>query len=150
VLARYRTALPGVRFLFPAVSPGAAIDGLRQEHVSFLEQNRAAIEASDGLAVHVYWSAVSPQEDALATLDDIIGRFPDTMIWITESSYNKGGIDDQQRAQEYLTFIDALKLRSNVQGITFFVASAQNPTFEPETWIGKTIAPRVGNRVGDQ
>ena len=64
--------------------------------------------------------------DALATLDDIIARFPGTPIWITESSYNKGGIDDEQRAREYVAFIEALKQRPAVQGVTFFVASAQD------------------------
>lgn len=146
VLAQYRAALPDTRFLFPAVSPGATVDGVRLDHVTFLEQNRAAIAASDGLGVHLYWSATAPMHDALATLDDIIARFPGTPIWITESSYNKGGIDDEQRAREYVAFIEALKQRPAVQGVTFFVASAQDPTFAPETWVGKRIAPLVGAR----
>lgn len=149
VLAQYRAALPGVRFLFPAASPGGDIAGVRTDHVPFLEANRAAIEASDGLAVHLYWAANAPIEDALATLDDLIARFPEMPLWITEASYNKGGIDDRQRAQSYLTFIEALRQRPAVQGVTFFVASAQDPTFAPETWVGKQIAPLVGARGGE-
>lgn len=146
VLAQYRAALPGVRFIFPAMSPGASVAGVRLDHVTFLEQNRAAIAASDGLGVHLYWAANAPVQDALDTLDDIIARYPGTPIWITESSYNKDGIGDEQRAREYIAFIEALKQRPAVQGITFFVASAQDPTFAPETWVGKRIAPLVGAR----
>ena len=146
LLAQYRTALPNTRFIYPGLSPGHDIDGVRTSQIQFLEQSRAAIDAADGLGVHLYWGRGGSMGDALATLDEVIGRFPNTPIWITEASYNADGISDQQRAAEYLAFANALKARPAVQGVTFFVASASNPAFAPETWVGKEIAKIMGER----
>ena len=32
------------------------------------------------------------------------------------------------------------------QGVTYFVASASNPDFKEEVWVGRKIAPVVGRR----
>ena len=146
VLAQYRTALPNAQFIYPGLSPGNDINGVRTGHLDFLEQSRAAVDAADGLGLHLYWGRAGSMQDALATLDEVIGRFPDKPIWITEASYNAGGISDEQRSAEYLAFVDALASRPTVQGVTFFVASASNPDFEPETWVGKNIAKMLGTR----
>lgn len=146
VLASYRSAMPNTQFIYPGLSPGADVAGIRQAHVAFLEASRAAVEAADGLGIHLYWSAVSPMSDALNTLDDYIARFPNKPIWITEASYNTGGIDDAERARQYLAFGNALRGRPTVQGVTFFVASASDPTFAEEAWLGKSIATQLGQR----
>lgn len=70
---------------------------------------------------------------ALAVLDDAIARFRGKLIGITEARYNRGRIDDADRAAQYLSFINQLRLRPAVQGVTFFVASASNPQFADET-----------------
>lgn len=146
VAADYRRALPGVPLLYPALSPGASVAGVRRDHVTFLEESRAAVDSADALGVHLYWSAEFALAQALAQLDDVIARFPQHPIWITEASYNRGGIDDAERARQYLAFVAALANRPNVRGVTFFVASALDQTFEPETWVGKDVAPLVGDR----
>jgi hypothetical protein len=146
VLATYRAALPGVAFVYPGLSPGGDMDGIRQDSVLFAQESRAAIESADALGVHFYWSADHPLEEGLALLDGVIGRFPEKPIWITEAGYNRGGISDRQRADHYLALIAALRLRPTVQGVTFFVASASDPQFAPETWVGKRIAPLLGER----
>lgn len=146
VLEQYRAALPNVQFIYPGLSPGNDIGGVRTSQLEFLEQSRAAIDAADGLGVHLYWGRGGSMDEALANLDVIIGRFPDTPIWITEASYNADDITDEQRASEYLNFVQALQTRPTVQGVTFFVASASNPQFAPETWVGKNIAKILGER----
>ena len=146
VLALYRQKMPQQRFLFPALSPGGDIADVRQSSETFLEQAREAVLQADGLGVHLYWSADYPLSSALAELDKLIGRFPNTPIWITEASYNRDGISDETRAQFYLQLIDGLRSRPTVQGVTFFVASALAPQFAPETWLGKQIAPIIGQR----
>ena len=146
ILAQYRTALPNTQFIYPGLSPGNDINGVRSGHLDFLEQSRAAVDAADGLGLHLYWGRAGSMQDALATLDEVIALFPDKPIWITEASYNAGGISDEQRSAEYLAFVEALKSRPTVQGVTFFVASASNPDFEPETWVGKNIAKTLGTR----
>lgn len=146
VLDRYRAIAPGRRFIYPGLSPGATIDGVRQGHVAFLEASRAAVAAADGLGAHIYWSNDYTLHEALAVLDDLHGRFPTKPIWITEASHNKAGLAPQRKARQYLQFIAALKKRPFVQGVTFFVATASNPAFAEEVWVGRGIAGILGRR----
>jgi hypothetical protein len=146
LLARYRQAFPGVRFIYPGLSPGSTVSGMKLDHIQFIEASRAAVEAADGLAAHLYWSNVYPQARALDVLDDMIGRFRNKAIWITEASNNKGGTSPEQKAQQYLQFWHDLQKRPIVQGVTYFVASASNPAFSEETWVGKGIGEKIGRR----
>ncbi|MCB8942826.1 MAG: M23 family metallopeptidase [Ardenticatenaceae bacterium] len=146
LLSRYRQAFPGVRFIYPGLSPGSTVSGTKLDHIQFLEASREAVEAADGLGVHLYWSNVYPMTRALDVLDDVIGRFRNKAIWITEASHNKGGATPTQKAQQYLQFWHELQKRPIVQGVTYFVASASNPAFAEETWLGKGIAEQIGRR----
>ena len=146
VLQLYRQALPGVRFIYPGLSPGGAVDRVRQEHTSFLEASRTAVEAADGLGVHTYWAHDFPMERALQTLDGFIRRFPAKPIWVTEASNNKGHTSPQEKGREYLRFWQKLQQRPTVQGVTYFVASASDPQFAEEVWVGRGIAAVVGAR----
>lgn len=146
LLAMYRQALPGTRFLYPGLSPGSTVIGVKQDHIQFIEASRAAVEAADGLAVHLYWSNVYPAGRALNVLDDYISRFRSQAIWVTEASYNKGALSPGERAQQYLQFWRELQARPVVQGITYFVASASNPDFANEVWVGNGIGRLVGQR----
>ncbi len=146
VLARYRKAIPGMRFIYPGLSPGAAVTNLKQDHVQFAEASRAAVEAADGLGVHLYWSNVYPMEWSLNVLDDYISRFRYKPIWVTEASNNKGGTPVHKKAQQYLKFWQELQKRPTVEGVTYFVASASNPAFKEEVWVGRGIGKLVGKR----
>jgi hypothetical protein len=146
VLERYRRAFPGLPCIYPGLSPGYSVTGVKQDHIQFAEASRAAIEMADGLGVHVYWSNVWPMARALATLDDMISRFRDKPIWVTEASNNKGGALAAQKAQQYLYFWQELQKRPRVQGVTFFVASASNPAFADQVWVGHNIGAMIGRR----
>ena len=146
VLERYRKAIPGMRFIYPGLSPGTAVTNLKQDHVQFAEASRAAIEAADGLGVHLYWSNVYPMQWSLNVLDDYISRFRYKPIWVTEASNNKGGTPIHKKAQEYLKFWQELQKRPTVEGVTYFVASASNPAFKEEVWVGRGIGRLVGRR----
>ena len=146
VLGRYRQALPGARFIYPGLSPGSTVSNLKQDHIQFVEASRAAVEAADGLAVHLYWSSVSPLGDALNVLDDFISRFRFKLIWITEASNNKAFTTVPQKAQQYLQLWHELQNRPTVKGVTFFVASASNRVFAEEIWVGRGIGAMVGRR----
>lgn len=146
VLGRYRQALPGIRFIYPGLSPGSSVSGIKMDHIQFLETSREAIVAADGLGVHLYWSHIYPMRRALEVLDDYISRFRNTPIWITEASNNKRETTAAQKAQEYLHFWHALQSRPIVQGVTYFVASASNPAFAHEVWVGRGIGSIVGAR----
>ncbi len=146
VLNRYRQAIPNMRFIYPGLSPGADVSGIKQDHIRFIEASRRAVEAADGLGIHTYWSNVYPMSKALDVLDDYISRFRYKPIWITEASNNKAGTSTFRKAQQYLDFWNEIQKRPTVQGVTYFVASASNPEFAEEVWVGRGIGARVGRR----
>lgn len=146
VLRLYRQAIPGMRFIYPGLSPGASVSGIKMDHVEFIEASRDAVKAADGLGVHIYWSNVYPMSLALSVLDDYIARFRFKPIWVTEASNNKAGTAVHQKATQYLQFWQELQKRPTAQGVTFFVASASNPEFAEEIWVGRNIGALVGRR----
>lgn len=146
VLRLYRQAIPGMRFIYPGLSPGSSVQGIKMDHVEFIEPSRDAVKAADGLGVHIYWSNVYPMSTALNVLDDYIARFRFKPIWITEASNNKTGTPVATKATQYLHFWQELQKRPTVQGVTYFVASASNPEFAEEIWVGRNIGALVGRR----
>lgn len=146
LLQLYRQALPGVRFLYPGLSPGSAVNGLKHDHIQFVESSREAVEAADGLGVHLYWSNVYPMAWSLDVLNDYISRFRYKPIWVTEASNNKGGTPVYMKGKQYIEFWQALQSRPTVQGVTYFVASASNPAFQEEVWVGRGLGVIVGRR----
>jgi hypothetical protein len=145
LLRLYRRALPDYRFIYPGLSPGSAVSNVKHDHVQFLEASREAVEAADGLGIHLYWSQVAPMDLALKVLDDCISRFRFKPIWVTEASNNKAG-SPSMKGQQYLKFWMELQKRPTVQGVTFFVASASNRLFAEEVWVGRRIGEVVGRR----
>lgn len=170
VLQLYRQTFAGeglqaVRFLFPGLSPQRHSGPQMAASDHFLEVNRAVVEQFDGLAQHVYWGdggfgtqprfgAMSTLEMAISEVDAMIARFPTMPIWITESCNNRKHSTADEKAQEYLTFWRAMRYRPNVQGITYYIATASNPLWgwdapgaHGEVWAGTNIAQRVGQRT---
>lgn len=146
VLRLYRQAIPGMRFIYPGLSPGSSVRNIKMDHVEFIEASRDAVTAADGLGVHIYWSNVYSMSLALNVLDDYIARFRFKPIWVTEASNNKAGTPIHRKAAEYLTFWQELQKRPTTQGVTYFVASASNPEFKEEVWVGRDIGAMVGRR----
>ncbi|MCB8985505.1 MAG: peptidoglycan DD-metalloendopeptidase family protein [Ardenticatenaceae bacterium] len=146
LLQLYRQSLPGVRFIYPGLSPGSAVNGIKHDHIQFIEASREAVEAADGLGAHLYWSNVYPMDWSLNVLDDYISRFRYKPIWVTEASNNKGGTPFYMKGRQYIDFWKALQSRPTVQGVTYFVASASNPAFKEEVWVGNGIGQIVGRR----
>lgn len=146
VLQLYRQAIPGMRFIYPGLSPGPSVNGVKMDHIEFIEGSRTAVLQADGLGVHLYWSSVYPMATSLAVLDDYISRFRFKPIWVTEASNNKANTPIPQKATQYLQFWQALQQRPTVQGVTYFVASASNPEFSEEVWVGRNLGALVGRR----
>lgn len=146
LLRLYRHVFPDHRFIYPGLSPGSEIYRYKQDHVRFLEASRPAVEAADGLGIHLYWSLHTPVERSLEILDDTISRFRNTQIWVTEASNNRGGTVASEKASQYLTFWKELQKRPIVQGVTYFVASASNPDFKDEVFLGKGMSRIIGAR----
>lgn len=118
----------------------------KQDHIQFIEASRDAVEASDGLGVHIYWSNVYPMQRGLDVLDDYIARFRYKPLYVTEASNNKSGTAVYMKARQYIQFWQELQKRPTVRGVTFFVASASNPAFKEEVWVGRDIGKMIGRR----
>lgn len=142
----YKQALPGHKFIYPGLSPGGTVVNLKQDHIQFVEASRAAVEAADGLGVHIYWSNVYPMQRGLDVLDDYISRFRYKPIYVTEASNNKSGTPVHIKGRQYIEFWQALQKRPTVKGVTYFVASASNPAFNEEIWVGRGLGKTIGRR----
>ena len=149
VLRQYRQHLPNHRYIFPGLSPGGGINRVRHEHTSFIEACRPAVNASDGLGVHIYWSRHYAMSRSLAQLDDYIRRFTTTPIWVTEASNNKDGVSHEQKGHEYLRFWRELQQRPTVQGVTYFVASSRT-AFPDEVWVHNGQSHGIGTVIGSR
>lgn len=156
LLDLYRAALPDVRLIFPGLSPGEDISGLRISHREFMTACRDSINASDGLAIHSYWSPAydmwTNPNAGIKLVDEAISMYPNKPIWITEACNNSGEVNEVTKAAEYIAFYNALLEREEVQGVTYFVLSASNPAWQwggggtGEVWT-PTIATIIGDRV---
>jgi len=137
VLNKYRGFIPTVKYLYPGLSPGGAIAGVRYDSGAFLDQSLTAAKACDGVALHTYWSDGFPVAQAYAYIDAYVAKFGTKPLWITEASRNDrpSTKTPQQYGADYFSFWQELKKRPSVQGVTFYVASASNGYFAPECWV---------------
>lgn len=154
VLLAYRTALPTVRYMYPGLSPGGDVTGVRTDSTRFLNDSAIAISGFDALAAHCYWSSGWPMSTALSHLDSH-QKF-NKPLWVTEASRNDrpSAVPISQYASEYHTFWQECRKRPLVQGVTYFVASASNGYFAPECWIvsnkSRGIAAEIKRITGTQ
>lgn len=137
VASLYRQALPGIPFLYPGLSPGGDIAGVRTDSARFTSESSAAVAVCDGLAVHCYWSGGWPMSTALTYLD--AHQKYNKPVWVTEASRNDRPPSPippaAQYAAEYVQFWQECRKRPWVYGVTYYVASASNGYFAPECWI---------------
>lgn len=153
VYGRYRAVLPNVKYLYPGLSPGGNVPGVRQDAAVFLNAGMNAARAMDGVGVHAYWSNPFPMAQALAHVDATMTAVGSRPFWITEASRNDrpSVAPPTQYAQEYALFLEHMRARPSVRGVTYFVASASNSYFHPECWVvngqSKGIAAQVRQLV---
>jgi GH25 family lysozyme M1 (1,4-beta-N-acetylmuramidase) len=156
LLGLYRRALPGGRFLFPGLSPGGDIAGIREDSFGFLTACAGAVNASDGLAVHGYFAPQSgwSMERTLDQIGPVANLFAHKALWVTEASNNQPGATPSEKAAQYVRFAKELARWPNVRGVTYFVASASNPAWgwqsggSAETWVPVGMAALVKERGG--
>jgi hypothetical protein len=139
VLGLYRQRFPNHRFIFPGLSPGGDISGLRINHRQFVRECKPAIQASDGVGIHVYWSANYPlyghPDSGVYLLKEMVTAVEGKPVWVTEASRNDGVVSLHTRADQYVQFWRECRALRNVQGVTYFVASAASGDFPHELWL---------------
>lgn len=147
VKAAYQQQFPQVRTVYPGLSPGADIAGVRMDAARFLQESETAVTVCDAVGVHCYWSQTWPMSTAFTYLDSY-QRF-NKPAWVTESSRNDPvpQVSWAQYASEYSDFWRGLNARPWVKGVTYFVASATNPQYQAECWVvhqqSRGIAARI-------
>jgi len=149
VVALYKEALPsrtyyipGVKYVYPGLSPGSSIPDVRMDARTFLLDSMAAVQTADLIGVHAYWSPIYPMAEALAWVETCASHGE---CYITEAS-NNGDAPPETKGAEYIEFWEQLQLRGNVKGVTYFISYASNPAFAGEQWVGTPIPSIVGLR----
>lgn len=154
LLGYYRNALPGIRLIFPGLSPGPGTPW-RAEPVQFINDCREAIAKSDGIAIHSYWS--NPNFPMMGNVPyngyhwvkEMRALVPYKPIWITEASNNTNATAAEDKINEYLKFWRSLHNLDKIMGISYFVLSASNPNWgwggSGEIWI-----PIMANKAGER
>jgi hypothetical protein len=150
----YEEVLPeSIEYIYPGLSPGPSIGGIRQGHIQFMNDSAAAVEACDSLGVHLYWSQAMPMTQAYAVLNTYISRFPGKPIWVTEASRNDRPemLPPEAYGMEYVAFWQELSRLPDIRGVTYFIATASNPVFAPEAWVTESGAAKgIGTVVGNR
>lgn len=138
VLSQYRSLFPNCKMVYPALSPGTAVAGVRLDDKEFFEQSASAASLCDYVGVHCYWQnnhAVYPMSAALEHLDWYIntGR----KVVVTEASNNRRDYPPATGVyvEDYYKFWLECRKRPAVTAVTYFVASASDPTFQAECWV---------------
>lgn len=147
VLGLYRAEFPHHQFMFPGLSPGPTVPGQRINHIEFLESCQPAVNASNSLGIHAYWNPPDfPMVTALNVIDETMAMFPNMHVFITEASNNNRTSQrptPEQIAEQYVQFWLQMRMRVMVDGIAFFVVSASDQFFGPETWVDKELGRLV-------
>lgn len=152
VIDAYRATLPGKKLVFPGLSPGGDVHGIRYDSYRFVQEASMAVARCDILGVHAYWQKDAwPLSKALEQVDTYRGLFPGKPIIVTEASNNRATASQSAKGSEYIQFWNELKKRPEVLGVTYFIASASNEhwgwsTGTGEVWIGTSIPDIVGSR----
>jgi murein DD-endopeptidase MepM/ murein hydrolase activator NlpD len=152
VIADFRKTFPTARIVFPGLSPGGDVGGIRYDNIRFVQEAAQAVNACDVLGVHAYWQKDHwPMSLALGQVDAYRRLFPDKPIAVTEASNNRATVTQQRKGEEYIWFWRELQRRKEVLGVTYFVASASNATWgwdggTGETWHQTSIPGIVGSR----
>ena len=156
VAIRYKEALGHkVQLLYPGLSPGTEIPGIRQESKAFFLSSKAALEVVDAVALHGYWSPTYDKYThpyaIIQTVDWYNENSNGKELHITEACNNSGSVSRPDKAHEYTEVWHALKRRPNIKTLAFFVLSASNPAWgdagSRETWTME-MADIAGQRFG--
>ena len=147
VRALYQQKFPNARTLYPGLSPGGDVPGVRMDSSRFIAESETAVTACDAVGIHCYWSQTWPMSTAFAYLDSY-QRF-NKSAWVTESSRNDPvpQVSWSQYATEYTDFWRGLNMRPWVKGVTYFVASALEASFQAECWVVNQQSRGIAARI---
>lgn len=137
VLNKFRTRpeLASLKFIYPGLSPGSTVANIRYDSRLFLNDSLSIKNMVHGFGCHAYWSTGWPMQTAIDHVNQT-KQMTGKPVYLTEVSINTrpSALTPQQYGQQYAQFIKSV----SVDGIYFFVGSASNGYFEPETWVSES------------
>lgn len=131
--ARFPEALLG----FPGLSPnGFPVPG-RQDDAAFVREAAHAVAAADWLGVHSYWQTRPELMHETGGMNWKRYRtlFRDKPIVVTEFSNPSIHVAGEEKAAQYIDFLNALSVEGGPLSAFCFVSSASAPVFRHETWV---------------
>ena len=144
-----RKAMPEIQIGFPGLSPGPSFDK-RYEGYQFYQEAEVAINASDWIGCHCYWTHdeddVAARAGGMRSRDggeyykrlDVKGK----PLLITEFSNPSAHVSKAEKAQQYTRYY---KLLDGVHSAYAFISSASSG-FPHETWDSSPIPHIIGQR----
>ena len=146
VLDLYKANLPYVGYMYPGLSPGGSIGGIRYDSNAFLSESEPFLNRCNSVGAHMYWTLNSPISSEIWWVDRHL-RY-NKNIWITEASYKQNNnASGAVIGDQYKLFVQALRQRPLVKGVTYFVASASDPDFLEECWIRGRQSHGIAQRI---
>lgn len=154
VVALLRSNVPATdRFIFPGLSPGGFVPGVRFDEEEFLTGAAATMRRAQGIGIHAYWSKNAPLSLAIDHVKKYATRFPNSQILITEvaeNSKNSQGVSPEIKADQYVEFWSKCKKIKNILSLFIFVVSASDPIWgwsDPNA-TGQVLTLPMGQIMG--
>jgi hypothetical protein len=143
-----------VNYIFPGLSPGEAIPGLRQHYHEYLAACDGVITLMGNVGVHAYWSdgypVVGHPHSGVGPVDYALAAFPAGTIWVTECSHNGRGVPQDKKAESVLLFWNECRKRKRVAGIMYFILSASDPAYSHGTGSGEVLTNAMAEIMADR
>jgi murein DD-endopeptidase MepM/ murein hydrolase activator NlpD len=152
VVTRLRARLPEAKFGYPGLAPGDSVDGKRQDAFLFLQQSEEAVQISDWIGVHCFWSR--PEDMFSATQARLYeayrSRYPEKLLFITEFSNPAPDVEPQVKGAQYVEFYQMIRTLPGI-GAAFCVGLSASTGFQAEAWRTESgqltaIPDLIGNR----
>lgn len=152
VVGMLRPEFPGAQFGWPGLSPGPAVDGMRLDYHSFLEDAWNEVGQADWIGCHCYWH----DEASMLSTEGGLGyqlyreEWPEKLLLITEFSNPAAGVDPGKKGKQYLDYYAYLRNQPGI-GAAFAFAASASANHSCETWRSEDgrllpIASIVGAR----
>jgi murein DD-endopeptidase MepM/ murein hydrolase activator NlpD len=151
VVGLLKPKFPEAHFGWPGLSPGPT-DGMRTDHIAFMEQAVPLLNSADWIGCHCYWTGEADMLTPKGGLgyQMIRDRWPAKLTMITEFSNTSPFVDPQVKADQYLRYYQHLRSIPGIGAAFAFVVSAAE-NYPTETWRSEDgrlnpIARTVGER----
>lgn len=98
-----KSSLPNIKTIFPGLSPGFDIPGVRMNDVRFRNEAWRLTEYADYIGVHAYWGNGSSVYTAINDVNAFV-RTATKPVWVTEFSNVNPHTSRADKAKEYKEF----------------------------------------------